>query len=53
MPPIDANHCFDPPQPSHYVRALVRFHPDDGGEVLPGWLEVNRFLRGIDEVGFP
>ncbi len=50
---IDANHCFEPPQPSHYVRALVRFHPDGGGPALPGWLEVNRFVHGLSEVGFP
>lgn len=51
--PIDVSHCFDPPQPSRYGRALVRFHPDDGSEPLHGWFEINRFPGGISEIGFP
>lgn len=51
--PIDAGHCFEPPQPSMYARALVRVHPDDGSEPLIGWLEINRFPSGISDVGFP
>lgn len=51
--PIDVSHCFDPPQPSRYARALIRFHPQDGSAPLHGWLEINRFPGGISEVGFP
>ena len=50
---IDANHCFEPPQPSRYARALVRLHPDDGSAPLLGWLEVNRFPSGLSETAFP
>lgn len=51
--PIDISHCFDPPQPSRYGRALVRFHPEDGSAPLLGWFEINRFPNGLSEVGFP
>jgi len=44
---IDASHVFLPPQPSVYRRGLIRFHPDDGGAPALGWLEINRFPRGI------
>lgn len=50
---IDASHAFDPPQPSVYRRAIVRFHPASGGEPLLGWLEINRFPNGISDEGFP
>lgn len=50
---IDASHAFDPPQPSLYRRALVRFTPDGGGAPMLGWLEINRFPHGmiLDEPG--
>lgn len=50
---MDASHCFDPPQPSIYRRAIVRFHPNDGSEPILGWLEVNRFPEGISDKGHP
>jgi len=42
---IDITHTFVPPQRSLYRRALVRVHPDDGGEPLLGWLELNRLAE--------
>ena len=41
---IDLDHVYradDAPQPIHsvYRRALIRFHPADGGEPLLGWVE--------------
>lgn len=38
---IDIAHCFVPPRPSTYRRALIRVQVD--GERNVGWLEVNRF----------
>lgn len=39
---IDLTHVLDPPRRPVYRRALVRLHPDDGGEPLMGWYESNR-----------
>jgi hypothetical protein len=40
---IDLTHVLVPPRRPIYRRALVRVHPEAGGDALLGWCEFNRF----------
>ena len=39
---IDLTHSLIPPRRTTYRRALVRVHPEDGGDALLGWCEFHR-----------
>lgn len=39
---IDLTHSLIPPRRTIYRRALVRVHPEDGGDPLLGWCEFHR-----------
>jgi hypothetical protein len=40
---MNLTHVLVPPRRTTYRRALVRVHPDDGGDALLGWCEFHRF----------